>query len=102
MGRDFICRGPGGLYSDASLVGGIEMHSIQTAAEQLHDAVTELLLSLMDAEDDRHPETGQMYPTCAQAWLAVQEYRKATGVYEGAISPQILLEALEGVEQEEK
>ncbi len=74
------------------------MDAIQTAANQLHTATTELLLSLMDAEDDRHPETGQMYSTCAFAWLAVQEYRKVTGVYKGAISPEIYQEAVEVLE----
>lgn len=72
------------------------------AADQLHDAVTELLLSLWDAEDDRHPESGHMYSTCARVWAAIHEYRQVTGSHGGAVSQGILQEAREVLEKEQE
>lgn len=74
---------------------------LHLAAEQLHDAATELLLSLLDTEEDLHPETGQMYSSCAQAWLAVDNYRKQTGSSGGAIAAAILQKAINALEDEQ-
>ena len=47
----------------------------QTVAGELFSALTALLNDLADAEDDRHPETGQLYANVADALQVVERTR---------------------------